>query len=104
MSIRQNLHGFHLKCGLLREILYRKPGDRILYDRLAMTGHCTYSSDCDSWRTVCCSCPLLRTRLRQACRTYALARYDLHQQADSYVQLCKNAIRTHGQHAMGRNQ
>jgi glycosyltransferase involved in cell wall biosynthesis len=43
----------------------------------------------------------LRARMRQRCREAATARYGLHDQARSYVELYERAIRTHQQRASG---
>jgi glycosyltransferase involved in cell wall biosynthesis len=43
----------------------------------------------------------LRARMRERCRATAVERYDLQDQANSYVKLYEYAIRTHQQHANG---
>lgn len=55
-----NLHCIHsqfLNYLALPELTKYKPAVFTLHDMWAFTGHCTYSFDCDRWKTGCGRCP-----------------------------------------------
>src|SRR5918912_1006260 len=55
-----NLHGSYFSFTALPRITRRRPVFWILQDQWAMTGHVTYSYECERWRTGCGDCPHLR--------------------------------------------
>jgi glycosyltransferase involved in cell wall biosynthesis len=55
-----NLHGSYFSFTALPRITRRRPVFWILQDQWAMTGHVTYSYECERWRTGCGECPYLR--------------------------------------------
>ncbi|HEX6044443.1 MAG TPA: glycosyltransferase family 4 protein [Pyrinomonadaceae bacterium] len=57
-----NTHGNYFSHTVLPWLSRRRPVVWRLSDMWPMTGHCTYSFDCERWRTGCGSCPILSDR------------------------------------------
>jgi glycosyltransferase involved in cell wall biosynthesis len=54
-----NIHGGFFKFSLLKDIYKIAPIVWTLHDIWAITGHCTYSYDCNKWQSICNKCPNL---------------------------------------------
>ncbi len=56
-----NLHGGYFQLSLLKKLDNIAPLVWRLSDYWPMTGHCAYPGDCQKWKTICKSCPDLKT-------------------------------------------
>lgn len=54
-----NLHGGYFPYRMLPKLSRMAPLVWSLHDMWPMTGHCSYSYECDRWKTGCGQCPLL---------------------------------------------
>ncbi|MEE9285669.1 MAG: glycosyltransferase family 4 protein [Dehalococcoidia bacterium] len=54
-----NIHGDYLPVTLLASLSRRRLVVWTLHDMWPLTGHCSYSLDCERWRTGCGACPRL---------------------------------------------
>lgn len=52
-----NLHTGYFNYLALSSLTKNKPAVLTLHDMWSFTGHCTYSYDCDRWKTGCGKCP-----------------------------------------------
>ncbi|OGF24910.1 hypothetical protein A2331_06100 [Candidatus Falkowbacteria bacterium RIFOXYB2_FULL_34_18] len=52
-----NLHGNYFNLNLLEKISRIKPVVWTLHDMWALTGHCSYSYNCEKWKDGCGDCP-----------------------------------------------
>ena len=52
-----NLHGGYFNYLSIPFLTGQKPAVWTLHDMWSFTGHCTYSYDCDRWKTGCGRCP-----------------------------------------------
>jgi glycosyltransferase involved in cell wall biosynthesis len=52
-----NLHGGYFNYLSIPSLTKKMPAVWTLHDMWSFTGHCTYSYDCDRWKTGCGSCP-----------------------------------------------
>lgn len=57
-----NLHGSYFNLLAIPLLSEKKPIVWTLHDMWPLTGHCTYSYDCQRWIKGCFKCPLLRDR------------------------------------------
>ncbi len=55
------LHGGFFSYLALPELTQSKPTVLVLHDMWPFTGHCTYSLDCERWKTGCGKCPYPKT-------------------------------------------
>ena len=55
-----NIHGNYFNYHLLPALTAAKPTVWTLHDMWALTGHCTYSYECERWRQGCHHCPLFK--------------------------------------------
>ncbi|AFY72026.1 glycosyl transferase group 1 (plasmid) [Thalassoporum mexicanum PCC 7367] len=56
-----NLHGDYFNYLALPSLTEHKPAVWTLHDMWSFTGHCSYSYDCDRWKTGCGQCPYPET-------------------------------------------
>ncbi|KYC36859.1 glycosyl transferase [Scytonema hofmannii PCC 7110] len=56
-----NLHNGYFNYLGIPLLTKNKPAVFTLHDMWSFTGHCTYSYDCDRWKTGCGECPYLNT-------------------------------------------
>jgi len=56
-----NLHGWYFDLRLLPELSSQFPVILNLRDAWLLTGHCSYSMDCERWQVGCGQCPYLNT-------------------------------------------
>lgn len=52
-----NLHGGYFNYLAIPALTKKKPSIFTLHDMWAVTGHCSYSYDCNRWKTGCGKCP-----------------------------------------------
>ncbi len=52
-----NLHGGYFNYLSIPSLTGKKPAVLTLHDMWSFTGHCSYSYDCDRWKTGCGNCP-----------------------------------------------
>ena len=57
----QGIHTETLSYLALPSLTKHKPGIFTMHDMWALTGHCTYSYDCERWQIGCGKCPYLET-------------------------------------------
>lgn len=56
-----NLHGFYFDLRQLPRLSRETPFMVTLHDEWSFTGHCSYTLDCNRWKTGCGACPHLDT-------------------------------------------
>lgn len=56
-----NIHGGYFNYLALPQLTQHKPAVLTLHDMWSFTGHCSYSYDCDRWKTGCGVCPYPET-------------------------------------------
>ncbi|GAP97600.1 glycosyltransferase family 4 protein [Leptolyngbya sp. NIES-2104] len=56
-----NLHSGYFNYLTLPKLTRKKPAIFTLHDMWSFTGHCSYSYDCDRWKTGCGNCPYPET-------------------------------------------
>lgn len=56
-----SIHGGYFNYLALPKLTRNKPAVFTLHDMWALTGHCSYSFDCDRWESGCGNCPSLST-------------------------------------------
>lgn len=67
-----NLHGGYFNYLAIPRLTRNKPGIFTLHDMWSFTGHCSYSFDCNRWKSGCGNCPYLDTYPEVACDNTAL--------------------------------
>lgn len=86
--ILHNLHGRYFSSAILPALTHQAPTVWALHDTWSMTGHCSYTYDCERWKTGCGQCPNLQEYpalsvdttaflWRQKDRAYAHSRMDI---------------------------
>ena len=83
-----NLHGGYFDLRLLPAISRAVPVCLTLHDSWLLSGHCSYSFECDRWQTGCGSCPHLDTYpavRRDATRANWRAKADIYRRSRLYV-------------------
>lgn len=82
-----NLHGGYFNYLSIPSLTREKPAVWTLHDMWSFTGHCSYSYDCDRWKSGCGSCPYPNeypkiyfdnTRLEWILKNRAYANSNLH--------------------------
>jgi glycosyltransferase involved in cell wall biosynthesis len=55
------IHGSYFSYPVMPRLTRQKPSVMTLHDMWPLTGHCSFSFDCERWRTGCGSCPYPET-------------------------------------------
>lgn len=67
-----NIHGSYFSLNQLIQLSSQKPVVWTFHDMWPLTGHCSYSYECNRWKTGCGECPILKDYPPLLCDTTAL--------------------------------